>query len=210
MSTYRKPAPISLLVTPERRDLGDADVARSLIAGEPWATIEVWHRFAPMVLTMATRTLGSEAEADDVAQEVFQRLFRKVKTLREPDRLRSFVFSIAIRVVKSELRGKKSRGWLEFHQPGSLDDREGEGTDHESRDLLKRFYALLDRLKPRDRLVFSLRHMESMTVEEIAASMDISISTVKRSLEHAITRLSGWIEKDPGLVDLLDRGGWMK
>jgi DNA-directed RNA polymerase specialized sigma24 family protein len=46
--------------------------------------------------------------------------------------------------------------------------------------------------------------MESMTVEEIAATMDISVSTVKRSMGHAAIRLSRWIEADPGLVELLD------
>ena len=74
--------------------------------------------------------------------------------------------------------------------------------DVESRDLLRKLYALLDRLSPRDRLVFVLRRMEAMTVEEIAATMHLSISTVKRSIAHASARLSQWIDADPGLAGL--------
>ena len=80
--------------------------------------------------------------------------------------------------------------------------------DVEARDLLRRCHALLDRLSPRDRLVFVLRRMESMTVEEIAATMDISESTVKRSMTHAANRLSRWIDADPGLASLLDGERW--
>ena len=80
----------------------------------------------------------------------------------------------------------------------------------ESRDLLRRFYALLDRLAPRHRLVFALRHLESMTVEEVAAHMELSVSTVKRSLEHASAKLSLWIEGDPGLSGFLSGGGWRR
>ena len=80
--------------------------------------------------------------------------------------------------------------------------------DVEARDLLRRFYALLDRLNSRDRLVFALRHMERMTVEEIAATMELSMSTVKRSLGHATSRLSRWVGSDPGMASLLDGKGW--
>ncbi|MBN2574448.1 MAG: sigma-70 family RNA polymerase sigma factor [Deltaproteobacteria bacterium] len=183
-------------------------MARGLIAGNAWATAEVWRRFAPMVLIMAARTLGSESEAEDIAQEVFHRLFRKANTLRDPDSLRSFIFSFAVRVLKSELRSRRARGWLSFKEPQAFVDLGSETMDVESRDLLRRFYGLLDRLAARDRLVFALRHLERMTVEEIAASMDISHSTVKRSLAHATAKLSRWLESDLGLVGLLQGKGW--
>jgi DNA-directed RNA polymerase specialized sigma24 family protein len=52
--------------------------------------------------------------------------------------------------------------------------------------------------------VLSLRHLESMTVEEIAETMELSVSTVKRSLVYARAKLSHWIETDLELVGLLD------
>jgi len=161
-----------------------------------------------MVLTMAERSLGSRSEADDVCQEVFYHVFRKAKTLREPSSLRSFVYSFAVRELKSELRRRRLRAWLSFHQPEALVDLGSRTLNVESRDLLRKCHALLDRLTPRDRLVFILRRMESMTVEEIATSMDVSVSTVKRSMAHATGRLLRWIEADPGLASLLVAERW--
>jgi RNA polymerase sigma-70 factor (ECF subfamily) len=208
MPTRRSHVSLSLVGARDRCDVSDGDLARGLVAGEAWAIAGTWHRFAPMVLVMAERSLGSKSEAEDVAQEVFYGVFRKAATLRYPDSLRSFVYSFAIRALKSELRRRKVRGWLSFQQPQTLVDLGSETLDVESRDLLRKFHALLDRLSPRDRLAFSLRHMESMTVEEVASAMDLSVSTVKRSIKHASGRLSRWIDADPGLVGLLDGKGW--
>jgi RNA polymerase sigma-70 factor (ECF subfamily) len=77
--------------------------------------------------------------------------------------------------------------------------------DIEARELLRKLYALFDRLSARDRLVFILRRVESMTVEEIAEAMDLSPSTVKRSMAHASKRLSRWVDADPGLLSLLGK-----
>jgi len=203
MSSYAR-APLSLVVEPIRRDVGDAELARAIAAAEDWAIAEAWHRFAPMVLVTAERALGSSSEAEDLTQEVFCRLFRVAKTLRDPDRLRSFVYSIAVRALKSQLRHRRLRAWLTFHGPETLFDPRYVTIDVEARDLLKSFYVLLDRLSARDRLVFILRRVESMTVEEIAEALSISTSTVKRSMARASSRLSRWVEGDPGLRHLLE------
>jgi len=208
MATHHPHAPLSLVVTQDRRAASDGDVARGMVVGDEWAIAETWRRFAPMVLRMAKRTLGSQSEAEDVAQEVFYGVFRKAKLLREPDSLRSFVYACAIRALKTELRRRKLRAWLRFDKPEVLACLGSRTMDVESRDLLRKFHGLLERLTARDRLVFVLRRMESMTVEEIAASMEISESTVKRSMAHASSRLSHWINADPGLAGLLDGERW--
>jgi RNA polymerase sigma factor (sigma-70 family) len=204
MASSRSQVPLSLVPRTDRRETSDGDLARGLMAGEAWAVAETWRRFAPMVLRMAERALGSRSEADDLGQEVFCHVYRKACTLRDPDSLRSFVYSFAIREVKYHLRRRKLRAWLTFHQPEALADLSYGTVDVESRDLLRKCHALLDRLSSRDRLVFFLRRVESMTVEEIAATMDISMSTVKRSMANASTRLSRWIHAEPGLAEVLD------
>jgi RNA polymerase sigma-70 factor (ECF subfamily) len=189
------------VVGSRRGDPTDRDLVAGLVAGEAWAIAETWNRFAPMVLMTARRFLGSRSEAEDVAQEVFLAVFRKAKTLRKPESLRSFIYSFAVRVLKAELRRRKIRGWLPFSPEAPLDFG-FQTLDVEARDHLRKLYALLDRLSPRDRLVFVLRRMEAMTVEEIAAAMGLSISTVKRAITHASDRLSRWIDADPGLASL--------
>ena len=164
MSVRRSNAPLSLVVGAHPRNVGDRELALGLVAEESWAIAETWRRFAPMVLVTAERSLGSRSEAEDISQEVFCRVFRKVKTLREPGSLRSFIYSFAVRVLKAELRRRKVRGWFPFLQPETPLELTFRTVNVEARDLLRKLYALMDRLTPRDRLVFVLRRMESMTV----------------------------------------------
>ena len=82
-------------------------------------------------------------------------------------------------------------------RPDTLDRRAYTTLDVESRHLLRRLYGLLERLEPRDRLIFVLHRMESMSVEEISTAMEISESTVKRSLAHASQRIRHWIDAEP-------------
>ena len=200
--------PVKLVVAPTAGDMSDAELARALATGSAWAITETWQRFAGPVIVLAKRALGSDSEAEDLAQEVFYRVFAKAHTLREPERLRSFVFSFAIRLLKTELRRKRARAWLSFHRPETLADIHGEATDVESRDLLRRFYALLDRLAPRHRLVFVFRHLERMTLEQVSAHMGLSLSTVKRALNRATEKMSLWVEAEPALAGFLDRESW--
>ena len=197
-------ASLTLVVSRTRRDLSDAELTAGLIAGEDWAVTEAWQRFAPMVLTTAERALGSKSDAEDLTQDVFMRALRRVTTLRDPSKLRSFVYSIALRTLQSELRYRRLKSWLLFESPETLLNVRHSPPDFEGRALLRNFDVLLNRLAPRHRLVFQLRHVESMTVEEIAATMGLSVSTVKRSLAHSSSRLSRWIDADASMAELLD------
>jgi RNA polymerase sigma-70 factor (ECF subfamily) len=200
MSAERHRIPLHLVPDRAPDDVDDSELARALCAGEEWAPAATWNRFAPMVFRMASRALGNDVEAEDVTQEVFFRLFSRVKTLQSPESFRSFVTSFAIRILKWELRSKRARSWLSFREPKDIPEAPYPGSDPEARDVLRRFYAMLGRLKPRDRIVYCLRHLDGRSLDEIADAMEISLSTVKRSHERVSERVSQWIASDGSLA----------
>jgi RNA polymerase sigma-70 factor, ECF subfamily len=204
MAVDRRRVPLHVVPPGARGDPNDADLAKALIAGEPWATSMTWNRFAPIVYGIASRALGRDSEAEDVTQEVFYRLFSRVGTLKNPEAFRSFVVSFAIRIVKWELRRRRARRWIMLSDGNQLPEVATLTGDAESREVLRRFYVVLDQLSARERLVFALRHLESMTLEEIAAALEISLSTVKRTLARAALRVSQWIEGDANLVNYFE------
>lgn len=198
-----------LLVTRKRdgERLSDAELGSGLIAGEVWAQEETWRRFSPLVLRMAVSVVGSKNDAQDIVQEVFCRLLRRAKTLRDPACLHPFVVSFAVRVLRSELRLRRVRGWLSFHPPESMPEVTAPALDVEARDLLRKYYGLLDRLGSRERLVYALRNVESMTIEETAEAMTISVATVKRVQKRATLALTELLRGEPELERLLEMRG---
>jgi RNA polymerase sigma-70 factor (ECF subfamily) len=187
----------------ESESTRDLDLARALIAGVPDAPVLAWERYAPLVHRIVSRAIGPDAEVEDVTQEIFYRLFSRIGTLRKPEALRSFVISFAIRIVKWELRRRRARRWLTLSETGEVPEEQLTVMDAESRYALRRLYAMLDRLSTRERLVLILRHVEGMTLEEIAEAMELSLATVKRGLRRASLRVSQMVDSD----DPKRRGG---
>jgi len=174
----------------------EMELARALIDGVPNAPELAWERYSPLVHRIVSRAIGPDAEVEDVTQEIFYRLFSRIGTLRKPEALRSFVISFAIRIVKWELRRRRARRWLTLSETGDVPDEQLLVMDAESRYAIRRLYTMLDRLGTRERLVLVLRHVEGMTLEEIAEAMDLSLATVKRGLRRATSRVSQMVDSD--------------
>ncbi|HYL40039.1 MAG TPA: sigma-70 family RNA polymerase sigma factor, partial [Candidatus Binatus sp.] len=81
-------------------------------------------------------------------------------------------------------------------RPEAAADRSPE---EETRDALRRCARILDALGARERVAFTLRFMEEMTMEEVAATMKVSLSTAKRLVNRATATLSKQVGQDADL-----------
>lgn len=180
---------------PEDRELADA-----MAAGEPWAAAAIWNKHGPMVQRFLHRALGPAGDVDDLTQDVFVVVFTRAKELRNRDALRSFVFSIAVRRLKWELRSRRVRKIFQLTTTGNIPDHPVPALDAESRQALRRFYAVLDRLGAEDRSAFALRYLEGFKLEEVAQALGTSLATAKRRLQRASALVSRYVEADPALA----------
>jgi len=160
-----------------------------------------------MVFRLLERALGPEGEAEDLTQDVFLSTFAKLPGLRDGDALRSFIYSVALRTLRWELRRQRVRSILRLSDSGQLPDLAVRGTDTEARQLLTHFYALLEKMAVNDRTAFVLRYMEGLKLEEIAERMGVSLATAKRWVTRASRDVSALVEADPDLSAGLGEGG---
>jgi RNA polymerase sigma-70 factor (ECF subfamily) len=187
-------------------DARDEDLVAACLRQQAGAQAALWDRYYPLVRRLVCRASGPGREVDDAIQEIFIRLFRKLPGLREPAALRAFVFSITVRVIKGEQRARWIRRWLGLSVDGETPDRAGDPVDLEAREALARFYAILDRLAPRHRTAFVLRHVEGLELTEVAAALEISLATIKRWLPRIARRVFSQAKGDPLLAPYLARG----
>jgi RNA polymerase sigma-70 factor (ECF subfamily) len=181
-------------------DGDDATLARALIARDPRAPRVLWQRFAPMVFRMLRRTLGSDHDLDDLAQEVFLCVFEKVRALREPKALKAFVISVTSLTMRHELRRRWVRRWVRLSGKTDAAELEIVTPDTDAREALARFYKILDRVNATDRAAFVLRFMEGLELTEVAAALKLSLATTKRRLARVWARVMLLVERDPVLV----------
>jgi RNA polymerase sigma-70 factor (ECF subfamily) len=188
----------------ELPDGADEALARAVVAGEPWAQRKVWDLYGPMVNGVLRRALGPGHDFDDLLQDVFLRVFHRVIGLRDLGALRSFIYSITIRVVRWEIRRAQSR--RRRHEAllnGDGDGPEVVSSNPEARDLLERVQLVLDKMPQKVRAVFVLRYVEGQELGEIAEGLEISLSTTKRWLKRGVRLVEAGIESDPRLNRLL-------
>lgn len=187
----------------------DATLAVALMGGDLQAPRVAWARFAPMVHRMLKRAFGPGHEIDDLVQDVFFCLFKKVGGLREPKALKAFVISITVKTIQYEIRQRRVRSWMRLSKAPDLEDLRQdlyiEQPDPGAREALRRFYSILDRLNARDRTAFVLRFFEGLELTEVAQALDISVSTTKRHLDRIWKRVALLVERSSGLANYLNR-----
>jgi RNA polymerase sigma factor (sigma-70 family) len=133
---------------------------------------------------------------------VFACLFRRVATLRDPRALRPFVLAITLNTVKYERRRRRRRSQVSLLP--DLSQLELAGRDKPSANLaFLRFVELIHKLGEREQTTFIYRFIEGLTVEQIAAEMQLSEPTTRRAFSRAWARLRKWAAADPFLSEYL-------
>lgn len=183
----------------QRQALSDVQLVQALRAGDSDAPGLLWERYAPAVRRLLARTLGPSLELEDLTQEVFLRLFVRLPSLRDASALRPFTLSIAGNVLKWELRRRWISRRVKVSETGMLPDMEATPDDVEARQALRRCYAIFDTLTAKERIAFTVRYIEGMTAEEVAATLSVSVSTAKRWINRAAAKVAKSVATDPGL-----------
>jgi RNA polymerase sigma-70 factor (ECF subfamily) len=179
----------------------DEDLIQALRRGDPQAAFVAWRRFAPLVTRTLRRLMGPGCDEEDLGQEVFLRFFRNVPALRTPSAVRSFLLGICIRVVRQEVRRRWLRRWLHLTDRGSLPEVAGPDADHDAREVVRRYYDILDRVGAEGRSLFVTRHIEGVGLADVAALHGLSVSTTQRKLARVTERVAAMAQRDPVLAE---------
>jgi RNA polymerase sigma-70 factor, ECF subfamily len=186
------------------RELADLRLAQRLSQDPGGAAPELYDRFSVDVNRWVWRLLGADADHNDVVQQIFVRVLRTARRLRDPERMVSWIHAIAVNTVYGELRRREVRRmFLREHDPAP--PHADFVREVEVRDLLVRAKRIIEKLPPKERMVFMLHHVEGRTLHEVAELCGYSHTTAKRRLGDAHRRFAVLAAKHPELTrSLLD------
>ncbi len=183
--------------------LRDPDIRTMLRvrADEPGAFEELVDRYQHRLLGVMHHLVGNPQEAEDLAQEVFLRVYRSRKEYSPQAKFSTWLFTIANNLVLNahRRRQRKPTVQLDIHESGPLGPRPQETLvydrapapdarldHHELSGVIR---TALDQLNDRQRLAVMLNKFEDMSYQEIAKVMGISTKAVKSLLSRARTQL---------------------
>lgn len=169
----------------------EAALARALTAGEPDAFDRFVAHFRSKVFHYSWLMCGSPDDAEEVAQETLLKVFASIDQLREPERVRAWVF----RIARNACLMQRRKSVFAPAQELSLDDPSSttevtDGGEAPDRSLLDgELKAVLDRvileLPPQYRAVVVLRDLEELSTEETADILGLKPDAVKTRLHRA-------------------------
>jgi RNA polymerase sigma-70 factor, ECF subfamily len=200
--------------TVESTDVEDLRLVECLRAGSERAYEDLLLRFQQPVYALALRLLDDPAEACDVVQEVFLKVFRNIGNFRGQSTLKTWIYRITVneahnarrwffrhrrREVELDNNPDETRNWKE-----TVPDRGRSpfdvAFDREQHVMLE---AALERINPIFREAVVLRDITDLSYEEIADVLGVSLGTVKsrilRGREALREELAGNLKRRPAL-----------
>lgn len=137
---------------------------------------------------LALRIVGSEADAEEAAQDAFVRVWRALPQFRGESRFSTWLHRVVVRCaydVTARLRVRREREEPLEPEPGDIREPSRDPPDPASRERERRVARLLEHLTEIQRAVVTLYYYEDQSVEDVARALDLPEGTVKTHLHRA-------------------------
>ena len=161
-------------------------VIASAAAGDEVAFTRIVAAYHEDMRRVCVFVARDEALADDAVQSAWAIAWRKIGSVREPERLRPWLVSVAVNEAKKNLKKSRQRAEVEVvtdiaHVPGGRDP----ATGIDSLDAL----AAMDRLDPEERALLAMRYAAGFDATELSVAIGLSPSGTRTRLERLLARL---------------------
>lgn len=192
-------------MSPPKATASKADTEARLISraqrGDEVSFSALYEAHKRRVYSLCLRMTGNIAEAEDLCQEAFLQLFRKISTFRGESAFSTWLHRLAVNVVLMHLRKKG----LQQVSLDEVDSSQDEPVKRDYGDEDRRLIGSVDRvsleraiaeLPPGYRTVFILHDIEGYEHNEIAEIMKCSVGNSKSQLHKARMKLREWLRED--------------
>ncbi len=180
----------------------DDDLIREAQAGQRTSFDALVRRYDQSVLRLALHMLGNEQDAQDVHQEAFIKAYRHLGNFRFECSFYTWLYRIVTNLCLDQLRRRKSRR----EDPATVLDASGDEMDllsnvsddramaNPARELERKAMGAsisdaLDKLTPRERTVFELKHYQGLKLRTIGEMLNTTEETAKNTLFRATRKL---------------------
>ena len=164
----------------------DARVIRACQEGDREAFRLLFEAYKDRVFSIACYSLGDEAAADDITQQIFVKLFSCIGQFRGDSEFTTWLYRLVVNSCLDERR--RRRRFLpteEFTPIGKAVHMKPAETRYERREIAGSVREAIGGLKPKMRLPILLKYVEGLSYEEISAVLGCSKGTVASRLNRA-------------------------
>jgi RNA polymerase sigma factor (sigma-70 family) len=163
-----------------------------VLSGDTAAFAELVNRHKDMVFTITNRVLKSREDAEEIAQDVFLKVFQSLEKFKRESKFSTWVYRIAFNTAVSKVRKKKmevlaiDENLIENYTFDEIIDDTGEL----SLDDKKKYYEIaLKKISEEDNLILTMFYLEEQSIDDISEITGLSVSNVKVKLHRTRKKL---------------------
>ena len=150
----------------------------------------LFHRYRERVYAIAFRIAGNQSDALDIVQDSFALLFRKLGSFRGTSLFSTWLFRIVVNCrIDHRRRTRSARSPVLVGDDEAAaqvaDDAMGPSDAAQSHEVGDQVQLAISQLSPKLRVILALRYLEEMSYEELAATLELSLGTVKSRMARA-------------------------
>lgn len=160
------------------------------VAEAPVALGGLYERYSPYVARLGFLLLSRHGEVDDLVQATFLEAYEGMPVLHEAHQVRAWLATVAVRLAGRQLRRRRLVSFFGFDDEGH-DELCANGASPEERAMVIELYRALERLPTAQRIAWTLRHVNSEPLDEVARLCQCSLATAKRRIAAATAALGG-------------------
>ncbi|MCB0706441.1 MAG: RNA polymerase sigma factor [Saprospiraceae bacterium] len=169
---------------------------------------EIYEQHTDMVFNLCLNYLQNEADAEEVTQDVFIKVYRQLANFKGQATLKTWIYRISINQCQDFLKAKKRQKRFGFHIPvlwGNpaeglpvLSDFKHPGVQLEDKEAVAYIFKNINDLPQQQKTALLLKVVEDLSQKEIAAILDISIKAVESLLSRARSNLQKKLDASEG------------
>lgn len=172
--------------------ISESDLIDGCINGDRKMQYELYERYAPKMYAICLRYAGNTAEAEDILQEGFIKVFKKVGSFRREGSFEGWVRRVFVNTAIEFFRRKTHLQPISDWEENTIEGKYLSVLDHlAEKDIIQ----LVQQLSPGYRTVFNMYVIEGYTHKQIAEDLGISEGTSKSQLSRAKLILQDLVRK---------------
>ena len=182
------------LIRPQYKSMTDESLMISITKGDKRAFDEIYNRYSgPLLGYFISKLWRDREKSEDFVHDIFAKIIRKPESFDPTRKFKTWLYSVANNMCKNEYKKQEVRknttSGLDGHYT-LTDTSVNVMSEVQDSQFREEFDSSLDALDEKHKEVFRLRHINGLSIKEIADVMEISDGTVKSRLFYATKYLA--------------------
>jgi RNA polymerase sigma-70 factor (ECF subfamily) len=147
---------------------------------------DIVRRYEKMVYGIAYKLLNNHQDAEDITQETFLIVYRKLRNLRKTNSLTNWIYTITLNLVRENLRKKYRMKLLDNLNENLIFYNDENNSNEEIKEKIR---TAIEKLPEKQREAINLKFMEGLKIKEISKIMECKEGTIKAHIFRGIKTL---------------------